>query len=178
MRKCNLFLMFLVTYSSACLGQAQWSTFSEAGGRFKALLPDKPVQSSNALPTFVVATGSGVYAISYTDSHEGAGWAETLQAEKDSAISGLSGKVVQEKDISLNGFHGRSYSFGGNMPSGPIKGPISGELRLYFNGHRFYMLMGVRPKGPNNANIIKFMNSFQLVSASGRTLADPSAAQH
>jgi hypothetical protein len=113
-----------------------------------------------------VGTGSGVYAISYTDNHEGADWAETLKGEKDSAISGLSGKVLQEKDISLDGFRGRSYSFDGNMPSGAIKGPISGELRLYFNGHRFYMLMAVRPKALHNADVTKFMNSFQLVSAS------------
>jgi hypothetical protein len=166
MRKCNLFLVFLLTCSSACLAQAQWTTFSEAGGRFIALLPDKPVQSSNAPPTFIVGTGSGVYAISYTDSHEGSDWAETLKAEKDSAISGLSGKVLQEKDISLNGFRGRAYSFEGNMPSGAIRGPISGELRLYFNGHRFYMLMAVMPKGIKNADVTKFMNSFQLVSAS------------
>lgn len=165
MRKCKLFLMFLLTYSSISLGQAPWTAFSGAGGRFKALLPDKPVQSSNAPPTFVVGTGSGVYAISYTDNHDGADWAETLKAEKESAISGLSGKVLQEKDISLAGFRGRSYSFDGNMPSGAIKGPIWGELRLYFNGHRFYMLMAVRPKRLNNADITRFMNSFQLVSA-------------
>ena len=167
MCKRKLLVVFVLIYSIVSVAEAQWAAFSEANGRFKALLPGKPLQSSNSPPTFVLSTESALYAISYTDGHEGGDWAETLKAEKDSAVSGLKGKVLQEKDISLDGFRGRSYSFEGDMPSGAIKGPILGELRLYFNGHRFYMLMAVVPKGIKNEDVSKFMNSFQLISTSG-----------
>ncbi len=167
MTKRQFLIMFLLMYSSVSLGQAQWTTFSEANGRFEVSLPGKPLQSSSAPPTFVLSTASGVYVISYTDAHEGADWAETLKAEKDSVITGLSGNVLKENDISLSGSRGRSYSFEGKMPSGSITGPIRGELHLYFNGHRFYMLMAVVPKRSRTEDVTKFMNSFHLVSATG-----------
>ena len=66
--------------------------FTDAKGRFKVLFPGKPIQSGDSPSTFVLGNDSGVYAISYTDGHEGADWAQTVNSERDATIQGLSGK--------------------------------------------------------------------------------------
>jgi hypothetical protein len=166
MSKLKLILALLLVSSASSLAQTQWTAFSETKGGFKALLPGKPVQSSNSPPTFALGTASGIYVISYTDGHEGGDWAQIQKAERDSTIPGLNGKVSQEKEISLAGYRGKSYIFNGNLPSGAITGPIGGELRLYFNGHRFYMVMAVVPQGSESDAVAKFLDSFQLLPAS------------
>ena len=167
MRNVRLMLtVLLLAFSTRALPQAQWVPFSEAKGGFKAMFPGKPTQTSNAPATFVLATASGIYVISYTDGHDGGDWAQIQNAERDSTITGLNGKVSQEKEISLPGYRGKSYTFNGNLPSGAITGPISGELRLYFNGHRFYMVMAVVPQGPKSDAVAKFLDSFQLLPSS------------
>src|SRR5438270_4894802 len=146
--------------SAMLLAQTQWSEFSNPKGAFKVLLPGKPVQNSQSPATFVLSTATGIYLISYTDAHDGGDAAEIFKNERDSVLSGMNGKIVQEKDVSLAGYRGRSTTFSGNLPSGAITGAVTGEVRLLFNGRRFYMLMAVEPKGSNRHASARSLASF------------------
>lgn len=101
--------------------------------------------------------------MSYTDGHDGADWAQTVNSERDVTIQGLNGKASQEKEISLDGYRGKSTNFECNLPSGPFTGPAAGQVRTLFNGHRFYILIGLAPKGSKGEEVSKFLNSFQLL---------------
>ena len=160
--KARILVLSLVC-SAMLLAQTQWSEFSNPKGAFKVLLPGKPVQSSESPATFVLSTATGIYLISYTDAHDGGDAAEIFKNERDSVLSGMNGKVMQEKDVSLAGYRGRSTTFSGNLPSGAITGAVTGEVRLLFNGRRFYMLMAVEPKGSKRQRIAKFLGSFRLM---------------
>ena len=128
----------------------------------KSCCRESRYKSSDFPPTFALNTASGNYVISYTDGHEGGDWAQIQNAERDSIIPAVKGKVLQEKEVLLAGYRGKSYTFEGNIPP---SGPVTGELRMYFNGHRFYMLFAVAPKGSNGEGATKFIGSFQLVAA-------------
>jgi len=162
----RLIALFLACSSVASLAQSQWTPFSDAKGRFSVLLPGKPTQTAETPPTFNVSTPSAIYVISYTDGHEGADWAQTVNSERDVTIQGLNGKLIREKEISLGDFRGKSVTFDGSLPSGPFSGPATGQMRIYFNGHRFYMLIGLAPKAAKPEGITKFLDSFQILPAS------------
>src|SRR4051812_2483876 len=111
MTKRRIILSLMLAWCLAAAAQKPWSAFSDANGDFKAMLPGKPRQTSDSPATFVLSTVSSTYVISYTDAHEGAGWEQTLNAERDSTIPSLDGKILQEKEVSLSGYRGRAYRF-------------------------------------------------------------------
>ena len=49
-------LMLLLASCSPSLAQGQWTAFSDSKGRFKVLLPGKPIQTAETPPTFNVST--------------------------------------------------------------------------------------------------------------------------
>jgi len=103
---------------------------------------------------------------SYTDGHEGADWTQTVNSERDATIQGLNGKMIREKEISMGDFRGKSVTFECSLSSGPFSGPAAGQMRIYFNGHRYYMLVGLAPKSAKTEGITKFLDSFQILPAS------------
>jgi hypothetical protein len=153
---------------SRALPQAQWTPFSDSKGQFKLLLPGKPAETNDSPPTFTLGTSSGIYVITYTytDGHEGADWAQTVNSERDVTMQGLNAKALGENAISIDGYRGKAARFECNLASGSVSGPASGQMRIYFNGHRFYMLIGLEPKTAKPEAIAKFLDSFELLPAS------------
>jgi hypothetical protein len=73
------------------------------------------------------------------------------------AGAGFGGSVVDEKRTSVEGYPGKWIRFVGQN--------TSGELAIYFVGHRLYLLHAFAPKGtPRPENFSTFLNSFLLLS--------------
>jgi hypothetical protein len=161
-----ILILFLVSFSMQALCQTQWAPFSDSKERFKVLFPGKPTQTADNPPTFSSGTASGIYVISYTDGHEGADWGQTVNSERDVTMHGLNAKVLGEKEISLDDYRGKAVRFECNLASGPVTGAAAGQMRIYFNGHRYYMLIALVPKTAKPEAITKFLDSFQLLPAS------------
>lgn len=158
--------LLLLALPTRALSQAQWTLFSDSKGQFKVLLPGKPAQTNGSPATFTLGTSSGIYVISYTDGHEGADWAQTVNSERDVTVQGLNAKILGENETSLDGYSAKAVRFECNLAAGPVTGPATGEMRIYFNGHRFYMLIGLVPKTAKPEAIAKFLDSLQLLPAS------------
>jgi hypothetical protein len=167
MRNAGLIVtLLLLALPTRALPQGQWTPFSDSKGQFKVLLPGKPAQTNDSPATFTLGNSSGIYVISYTDGHEGADWAQTVNSERDVTMQGLNAKALGENETSLDGFRGKAVRFECNLASGPVTGPATGQMRIYFNGHRFYMLIALVPKTAKPEANAKFLDSFQLVPAS------------
>ena len=167
MRNLALTLIFLaLAFPMRTFCQSQWISFSDSMGRFKVMLPGKPTKTAESPPTFTLGTASGVYVISYTDGHEGADWVQTVNSERDATVQGLNAKVLGEKEVSLDGYRGKAVRFECSLASGPVTGPTSGEMKIFFNGHRYYMLLALIPKAASSDRASKFVDSFQLLPSS------------
>ena len=80
-----------------------------------------------------------------------------VNTERDSIVNGFGGSVVDEKGTSVEGYPGKWIRFVGQN--------TSGELAIYFVGHRLYLLHAFAPKGtPRPENFSTFLNSFLLLS--------------
>ena len=78
-----------------------------------------------------------------------------MNGERDSIVNSLGGYVVDEKRTSVEGYPGKFIRFVGQN--------TSGELAIYFVGHRLYVLHAFAPKGTRRPqNFSEFLNSFRL----------------
>lgn len=148
-------------------GQTEWQEFADADGGFRVLLPGTPTAQTDArgAHVFTLSTGAGLYGVSYADYPAGADWGQTVNAERDATLQGMSGKVLKEKRVSLPGYPGTWVTFQGVLQTATATGPVTGQLRIYFNGHRLYFLMALAPKGSEGqAEFGKFLNSFRVVA--------------
>jgi len=80
-----------------------------------------------------------------------------VNGERDSIVNGLGGSVIDEKRTSVEGYPGKWIRFVGQK--------TSGELAIYFVGHRLYVLHAFAPKGTQRPQgFSEFLNSFRLLS--------------
>ena len=95
------------------------------------------------------------YGLAYADYSPSTDWESAVNGERDLIMNGLGGSVVDEKRTSVEGYPGKWIRFVGQN--------TSGELAIYFVGHRLYSLHAFAPKGaPRPENFSTFLNSFLL----------------
>ena len=106
---------------------------------------------------FSAAADAESYGLTYADHSPSADWESVVNGERDSIVNGFGGSVVDEKRTSVEGYPGKWIRFAGQ--------DTSGELAIYFVGHRLYSLHAFAPKGaPRPENFSTFLNSFRLLS--------------
>ena len=106
---------------------------------------------------FSAAADAESYGLTYADHSPSADWESVVNGERDSIVNGFGGSVVDEKRTSVKGYPGKWIRFAGQ--------DTSGELAIYFVGHRLYVLRAFAPKGtPRPENFSTFLNSFRLLS--------------
>jgi hypothetical protein len=109
------------------------------------------------LHQFSATAGAESYGLAYTDYPPSTDWENAVNGERDSIVNGLGGSVVDEKRTSVEGYPGKWIRFVGQN--------TSGELTIYFVGHRLYSLHAFAPKNaPRPENFSTFLNSFRLLS--------------
>jgi len=142
------------------LAQAEWKEFTSAEGNFRVLFPNDPQQQTGTernLHEFSAAAGAESYGLAYADYAPGTDWERPVNGERDSIVNGLGGSVIDEKRTSVEGYPGKWIRFVGQK--------TSGELAIYFVGHRLYVLHAFAPKGTRRPQgFSEFLNSFRLLS--------------
>jgi hypothetical protein len=154
-------LMFAMLFVTMASGQTEWKQFTNPSGNFSVLFPGTPQEQASGAPRhlhlFGAKTGAESYGLAYADYASGTNWAEAINSERDSMVNSFGGKVVEEQRTSIEGFPGKWIRFVGR--------DTSGELAIYFVGHRLYLLDALTPKGARRpTNFSQFLNSFRLLS--------------
>ena len=158
----SAFKMLALTslFLATTFAQTEWKEFTSRDGNFRVLFPDNPRQQTGAernLHQFSAAADSESYGLAYADYPPGTDWGNAVNGERDSILNSLAGSLVDEKRTSVEGYPGKWIRFVGQN--------TSGELAIYFVGHRLYVLHALAPKGTRRPqNFSEFLNSFRLLS--------------
>jgi hypothetical protein len=153
-------LALTTLFLAATFVQAEWKEFTFPDGNFRVVFPESPQKQTGTdrnLHQFSANAGAESYGLAYADYPPGTDWESVVNGERDSIVNGLGGSVVDEKRTSVEGYPGKWIRFVGQN--------TSGELAIYFVGHRLYSLHAFVPKGaPRPENFSTFLNSFRLLS--------------
>ena len=139
---------------------AEWKEFIFPDGNFRVVFPENPqkqIGTERNLHQFSATIGAESYGLAFADYSPSTDWESAVNGERDSIVNSLGGSVVDEKATSVEGYPGKWIRFVGQN--------TSGELAIYFVGHRLYSLHAFAPKGaPRPENFSTFLNSFRLLS--------------
>jgi hypothetical protein len=155
-------LALATLFLATTFAQAEWKEFTFPAGNFRVVFPESPQRLRGAqrnLHQFSATAGVESFGVAYADYSPGTDWKSAVDSKRDSIVSRLGASVVDEKRTSVEGFPGKWVRFVG--PN------TSGELAIYFVGHRLYLLHAFAPKSVQRPqNFSKFLNSFRLLSGS------------
>ena len=121
---------------------AEWKEFIFPDGNFRVVFPENPqkqIGTEQNLHQFSATVGAESYGLAFADYSPSTDWESAVNAERDSIVNSLGGSVVDEKATSVEGYPGKWIRFVGQN--------TSGELAIYFVGHRLYSLHAFAPKG-------------------------------
>jgi hypothetical protein len=158
--------------------------FTSTEGRFKVLMPGKPVREvksrdGQTMITFTVTKRNGEYGVGYIDlpvntEELGDKLDAFINLVRQGAISSNQATFTNTKSITLAG------RYKGLEVEGEIREPKGvGRVRIYFVGSRMYIIAAVGKQGfAESSTATKFLDSFALIdedrapakkSAGGRT---------
>jgi hypothetical protein len=153
-------LALATLFLATMFAETEWKEFTSSEGNFRVVFPETPQQQKGTernLHQFSAAADAESYGLTYADYPPGHGLGKRgehrarFNCERLWRVSGgretyLSRRLSREMD--------------------PLVGQnTSGELAIYFVGHRLYFLHAFAPKGtPRPQNFSTFLNSFLLLS--------------
>jgi hypothetical protein len=153
-------LALTALFLATTFAQAEWKEYTSPDGNFRVVFPENPQKQMGTernLHQFSATVGAESYGVAFADYSSSTDWESAVNGERDSIVNGLGGSVVAEKATSVEGYPGKWIRFVGQN--------TSGELAIYFVGHRLYSLHAFAPKGaPRPENFSTFLNSFRLLS--------------
>lgn len=150
-----------------------WEKFVSPEGAFAIMFPQKPVESQYSMESpagkLVVHSykhvGTASYFLSYTDypapidgpEHK----TEALDHAREGGLRAVSGRLLSQTDISINGYPGRFIVV--DSPNGGPNGSLI-QNKVYLVGSRLYSMQVAIPKGApvSNTAAEKFLDSFEL----------------
>ena len=163
-------LMAVVVLTAACNKKAQ--VFRSESGGFSVMIPGKPDESTRKLDTprgkidlhlFTAQKSNRAYIVSYSDypdemvkqnSPE-----KILDGSRDGQVRSM-GKLILEKNISLDGNPGRELVVEGKTSDGH---DASSKTRIFLVGNRLYQVIFAAPKGEaSSSEMDDFLESFKL----------------
>jgi hypothetical protein len=157
----TLTTLFLAT----TFARADWKEFTSPEGNFRMVFPETPQQQRGTqrnLHEFSASAGAESYGLTYADYSPGTDQKSVVNGARDSIVNSFGGSVVDEKRTAVEDYPGKRIRFVGQN--------TSGELAIYFVGHRLYVLHSFAPKGNQRPrNFSKFLNSFRLLSKPKRS---------
>jgi hypothetical protein len=151
------------------MGQSQWKTVSPEGGGFSISMPGtpKPMQQSvnTAAATIKVYVnlldlGSTAYTVMYSDYPADVIAQSNPQTmfnnARDNMLKNQSGKLLNERAISLNGHPGKELKV--SLPNNIIM-----IARMYLVKQRLYQaIAGTSPDRQSSPDINRFLDSMKL----------------
>lgn len=157
------------------LAQSIWKQYTSTEGRFTVLMPGTPKterQTQNTqlgpinIQAFAVARQqeSVAYIVAYSDFPNNfvqkANIQKLLDGARDGALRAAQGKLLSQRNISLNGYPGREFEF--VNPVGLIT-----KNRMYLVNGRLYQVIVVTKQDTQkylSRSIAGFLNSFKLLA--------------
>jgi hypothetical protein len=148
------------------LAQTSWRPFSPPGGGFTVSLPGAPAEKKQTVAAedgmldarlFVVEVkGGAAYVVSVTDFPKAENPERRLSNARDGAVKSVSGKLLHERKIKLDGFPGRELWIDADK-SGLI------HTRIYAVKERLYQTLAIGPKDfVETKETARFLDSFKL----------------
>ena len=148
--------------------QAQngWTKFSPEGGNFSILMPGNPkAEVENKIGPFGPYTsnlfsetkGGTFYLIGWTDypANVTLNVQGEINATRDNFIKSVAGRLIAEKEISLDGHPGLEFT-------AEMNSKFFVTSRIYVVGNRPYQILAVTPKYSGQTDANRFLWSFRL----------------
>jgi hypothetical protein len=146
--------------------QNGWAKFSPDGGNFSILMPGNPkVEVENKIGPFgpytsnllSEAKGGTTYLIGWTDypTNVSLNVQGEINATRDNFLKSVNGKLIAEKEISLDGHPGLEFTAEMNSKFYVIS-------RIYVVGNRPYQILAVTQKYSDQTNANRFLWSFRF----------------
>ena len=164
-----LLLLALLLLSGCDEAEKEWATFTSEDGGFSILFPGKPEEQIESVSTaigtietefFIVEQKDRAYSLNYADypkeiiAASDAG--SMLDGAGMGAVSNVNGELLDEKEITLDGYPGREIRI-------EVKeDDIIIHARFYLVENRLYVVQAVSKSEASTPDIDKFLDSFQL----------------
>jgi len=146
--------------------QNGWTKFSPEGGNFSILMPGNPkVEVENKIGPFGPYT-SNLFSETKSGTFYLIGWTDyptnvtldvqgEINATRDNFIKSVNGRLIAEKEISLDGHPGLEFT-------AEMNSKFFVTSRIYVVGNRPYQILAVTPKYGGQTHANRFLWSFRL----------------
>ncbi|MSO29939.1 MAG: hypothetical protein EXQ48_03210 [Acidobacteria bacterium] len=159
-------LLLVLSAVAPVRGQDGWTTYTPSGSNFSILVPmaqkvlpvdkDTTAGGSYQVHLYRIRTPARIYIFGWTDYHEAVNVEGELNANRDNFVKALTGKLLGETRIMLDGVSGREFT--GENANGFF---IS---RVYASGTRAYQAAVLILTGGTDDTMVvtRFLYSMQL----------------
>ncbi len=158
-------LLSQVQVQKLAVATPSWKEFSPEDNSFSVLMPDTSISKETkktsvyVMDLYTASTEQGVFLVGNADFIQDLSGVkpEILLDSFSQGLIGNDGKILNQKNISLNANPGREIEF--------EKSGFTGKVRIFFKGKRLYYALLLAPQATTNADIDKYFDSFQLNSS-------------
>lgn len=139
--------------------QADWKEFVSQEGNFAVLLPGKPSDERTEKELrYRLNIGPRVFGVARLQEFErGETVDRTLNNLADEFVKGAEGRVINKKQIALDGHPGLSVKFESAEPPGVT------EVYYYLVNRQMYVLIAFTRSGNTEENAERFLKSFRFL---------------
>jgi len=160
-----LLLTFLVAPSIFAFQVTDWAKVAPVGGGFSVMMPGKPEEEVKpgkdfTSHLFTVTTDKAIYLVGYGDYAPNIklNVSGELVANRDNFLKALDAKLIESKEISMDGHAGLEFT--GESDQASFKS------RVYLFGNRIHQIGVAVFKGKEDAaNVDRFFGSFSFTKS-------------
>ena len=160
-----LFLKFLVAPSLIASQATDWVRVAPVGGGFSVMMPGKPEEEVKpgedfTSHLFTITTDKAIYLVGYGDyvTNIKLNVSGELVANRDNFLKALDAKLIESKEISMDGHTGLEFT--GESEQASFKS------RVYLFGNRIHQIGVAVFKGKDDtANVDRFFGSFSFTKS-------------
>ena len=161
----NLFLTFVIASSVFASQATDWVKVAPVGGGFSVMMPAKPEEETKPgagfnSHLFTVTTDKAIYLAAYGDYDPSVklNVASELVTNRDNFLKTLDAKLIDSKEISMDGHTGLEFTGGSDQ--------ASFKSRVYLIGNRIHQIGVAVFKGKDDsANVDRFFGSFSFTKS-------------
>ncbi|MEI6301091.1 MAG: hypothetical protein WCR74_06570 [Betaproteobacteria bacterium] len=153
---------------AACYAELDWREVPSAQGRYSITLPAKPQEHTRTLNssagevsmTMASAQAAGwVFGVGYADYPSGTNTDKHIDEQRDALLRNISGRITDEKALSVGGRPGRLVTAEGRRGDGVVVL----QVRFVSDGPRLYQIAAVGNQGGvAETELDTFLDSFKL----------------
>ncbi|MSS72941.1 MAG: hypothetical protein EXS64_15830 [Candidatus Latescibacteria bacterium] len=166
-------LLLMLVIAALAGGCGKKDVFASKEGGFSVETSSVPKQKKETVPTldgpvdvytltFEIQNPALEYWIVYIDYPEATvrqkGPGQLLKEARDGSVDNVHGRLLKERDISLEGYPGKEIEYEGEGAEEDIY-----KSRMYLVKQRIYVILVTAPRNGASEHADKFLNSFKLM---------------